>query len=630
MESCPVPSDLLASVTAPSALRRLTPSELKQLAADIREYLVATVSRTGGHLGPNLGVVELTIALHKVFNSPTDTILFDTGHQAYVHKLLTGRHDFSTLRQAGGLSGYPNRQESDHDVIENSHASTALSWAHGIALGKHMSGDESYTVALIGDGAMTGGMAWEALNNIAEDRVRRLIIVVNDNGRSYAPTIGGLHHHLNGLRTNPMYEKTLSQVKAALLASGKPGEVTYDTLRTLKRALKDVIAPQALFEDLGLKYIGPFDGHNIEDVTEALTQAKALQQPVIVHVRTEKGRGYTPAEQDHVDRFHAVGVIHPETGLPVAPSRFGWTSVFADQIMVEARKHPEIIGVTAAMMAPVGLGPFFKEFPDRVIDVGIAEQHAVTMCAGLAQAGMHPVFAVYATFLNRAFDQMLMDVSLHQAGVTFVLDRAGATGDDGASHNGMWDLALTRIIPSMELAAPRDEPTLRAALSRALQVDDHPTVVRYAKGSLPEPIPALESRFGFDILYRSDESSDLDHSPVVIVATGALCGTAVEAGRLLGRRKRKVIVVDPIWLYPVSSDLVELCRSAGAVVTVEDGIVKSGFGEELLASVAAQGRVPAWRSLGLPREFLAHQSRNSLLEGSGLSAVSIAETAMSL
>ncbi len=491
---------LLGRLRGPADVRALTPADARLLADDIRTFLVESVSRTGGHLGPNLGVVELTIAMHRTFESPLDTMVFDTGHQAYVHKILTGRSDFSRLRSRDGLSGYPSRGESEHDVVENSHASTALSWADGIAKANQLRGrGDRHVVAVIGDGALTGGMAWEALNNIADGQDRRLVIVVNDNGRSYAPTIGGMARHLDTLRTTQGYENVLTWGKRTLRRAGRPGRATYDALHGMKRGLKDVLVPQGMFEDLGIKYVGPVDGHDIGAVEQALRGAKSFGGPVIVHVITEKGRGYTPAEQDVADRFHAVGRIHPETGLPLAPSRFGWTGVFADEIVRIGRRRTDVVAITAAMLQPVGLAPFAAEFPDRVFDVGIAEQHAATSAAGMAFGGLHPVVAVYATFLNRAFDQVLMDVALHKAGVTFVLDRAGLTGDDGASHNGMWDMAMLAIVPGLRLAAPRDEPTLRAALQAAVDVDDAPTVVRYPKGALTDPIPTLEDLDGVDL-----------------------------------------------------------------------------------------------------------------------------------
>lgn len=614
---------LLERITAPADLRKLHDTQLERLCGEIRTHLIKSVSKTGGHLGPNLGVVELTVAMHRVFDSPTDTLLFDTGHQSYVHKLLTGRQDFSALRQEDGLSGYPSRSESIHDVIENSHASGSLSWADGIARYKELNGDDSWTVVVIGDGAMTGGMAWEALNNIAESQTRRVMIIVNDNGRSYAPTIGGLANHLNRLRTSEGYERTLAWGKKALMGLGEPGKAAYEALHGMKAGLKDALIPQAMFEDLGLKYVGPVDGHDILAIEEALGRAQALNEPVIVHVNTQKGRGYTPAEEDIADRFHAVGQIHPETGLPIAPQRFGWTAVFADEISKLARENNKIVGITAAMLLPVGLGPFAQEFPERVIDVGIAEQHAVAAAAGLAYAGAHPVFAVYATFLNRAFDQVLMDVALHKAGVTFILDRAGLTGDDGASHNGMWDIAMLSMVPGMRLSAPRDEETLRAALREAVSVDDAPTTVRYRKGEMPEPIPAASTYGSVDILTRPEESGE-EGKQILLVATGALVPDALEAAHTLNEEGYSVTVADPKWIIPISADLAEYARGFDEVVTVEDGLVEGGFGWALRDALASSG--PRVTALGIPRVFLSHATRDSLKRRIGLDSEGIAHS----
>ena len=602
---------VLERISSPHDVRRLTTQELDELATEIRTFLVDQVSRTGGHLGPNLGVVELTIALHRVFESPRDTLVFDTGHQAYVHKLLTGRRDFSELRRRGGMSGYPSRAESEHDVVENSHASTALSWADGIAKARELRGEsDRHTVAVIGDGALTGGMAWEALNNIAAGVDRRLVVVVNDNGRSYAPTIGGLAQHLDTLRTTQGYESVLSWGKSTLRRSGPPGRLAYDALHGLKKGIKDVVAPQGMFEDLGLKYIGPVDGHDEQAVERALRRARAFGGPVIVHVITEKGRGYTPAEQDVADRFHAVGRIHPETGLPLAPSRFGWTSVFADEIVRIGRRRPDVVAITAAMLQPVGLAPFAAEFPDRVFDVGIAEQHAATSAAGMAYAGLHPVVAVYATFLNRAFDQVLMDVALHRAGVTFVLDRAGITGDDGASHNGMWDLAMLSIVPGLRLAAPRDEPTLRAALRQAVDVDDAPTVVRYPKGTMGDPIEAVEDVDGVDVLARHEG----DGRRVLVVGIGSMAGTALAVGELLAADGTAVTVVDPRWALPVPAALVKLVGEHDHVVTIEDGLVDGGIGA-LLAQRSREANVlTPVQSFGIPATFLDHATRDEIVD----------------
>ncbi|TQL04324.1 1-deoxy-D-xylulose-5-phosphate synthase [Cellulomonas sp. SLBN-39] len=614
---------LLDRITSPADVRALPARRLGDLADEIRAFLVDRVSRTGGHLGPNLGVVELTIALHRVFESPRDTMVFDTGHQAYVHKLLTGRRDFSDLRRRGGLSGYPSRAESEHDVVENSHASTALSWADGIAKGRQLAGEhDRYTVAVIGDGALTGGMAWEALNNIASGSDRRLVVVVNDNGRSYAPTIGGLAHHLDTLRTTQGYESVLTWGKTTLRRSGAPGRFAYGALHGLKKGIKDVVAPQGMFEDLGLKYVGPVDGHDEGAVERALHRAKAFGGPVIVHVITEKGRGYSPAEQDVADRFHAVGRIHPETGLPLAPSRFGWTSVFADEIVRIGRRRPDVVAITAAMLQPVGLAPFEAEFPERVFDVGIAEQHAATSAAGLAFTGLHPVVAVYATFLNRAFDQVLMDVALHRAGVTFVLDRAGITGDDGASHNGMWDLAMLSIVPGLRLAAPRDEETLRAALRAAVDVDDAPTVVRYPKGAMGEALPALEDVDGVDVLARHDGGAGA--RKVLVVGVGSMVPTALRVGELLAGHDLSVTVVDPRWVLPVPAALVKLVGEHDHVVTVEDGLVDGGIGALTGQRAREAACLTPVQSFGVPAAFLDHATRDEIVDELRLGAHDVA------
>lgn len=604
---------LLDRIGSPADVRRLTSSQVAELADEIRTFLVANVSRTGGHLGPNLGVVELTIAMHRVFESPRDTFVFDTGHQSYVHKLLTGRGDFTRLRKRDGLSGYPSRTESEHDVVENSHASTALSWADGIAKANQLQGRaDRHVVAVIGDGALTGGMAWEALNNIAADEDRRLVVVVNDNGRSYAPTIGGLAHHLDTLRTTQGYENVLSWGKKTLKRSGTPGRMAYDALHGLKKGLKDVVAPQGMFEEFGIKYVGPVDGHDEPAVERALRRARSFAGPVIVHVITEKGRGYRPAEEDVADRFHAVGVIHPETGLPIAPSRFGWTSVFADEIVAIGRRRPDVVAITAAMLEPVGLKRFAAEFPDRVFDVGIAEQHAATSAAGMAFGGLHPVVAVYATFLNRAFDQVVMDVALHRAGVTFVLDRAGLTGDDGASHNGMWDMAMLAVVPGLRLAAPRDEDTMRRALREAVEVEDAPTVVRYPKGAMGPLIPAVDDADGVDVLARHDGATGA--RSVLVVGVGAMAETAVEVGAQLATHGLRTTVVDPRWVLPVADALVKLVGEHDHVVTIEDGLVEGGVGAQVARAAAVAGVRTPVLARGVPRRFLGHATRDQLLD----------------
>ena len=485
---------VLDRITGPRDLRDLSDAELDELAAEIRDFLVRKVSRTGGHLGPNLGVVELTLALHRVFDSPRDRIVFDTGHQSYVHKIVTGRAaGFDQLRQEGGLSGYPSQAESDHDIVENSHASTSLSYADGLAKAYAVRGEDRHVAAVIGDGALTGGMAWEALNNIAADGAtsdRRLVIVVNDNGRSYTPTVGGLANHLTTLRTSPRYEQVLDLVKKRLNGVRGVGPAVYDALHAMKKGMKDALAPQGLFEDLGLKYVGPIDGHDRTAVEQALTQAKKFNGPVIVHVMTRKGFGYDPAERHEADQFHGPGPFNIETGEENPKGQI-WTDVFADEIVTIGAERQDLVAITAAMMHPVGLHLFAARFPERTFDVGIAEQHATTSAAGLAMGGLHPVVAVYATFLNRAFDQVLMDVALHRCGVTFVLDRSGVTGDDGASHNGMWDMSILQVVPGLRLAAPRDGARLRELLREAVQVDDAPTVVRFPKGPPSADVEAV-------------------------------------------------------------------------------------------------------------------------------------------
>ena len=610
---------LLPSISGPADLKRLTPQQLADLAEEIRHYLIDSVSRTGGHLGPNLGVVELSMAIHRVFDSPRDTVVFDTGHQSYVHKLLTGRHDFATLRKQGGISGYPARTESPHDVVENSHASTSLSWAIGIATGRKLRGEtDRHTVAVIGDGALTGGMAWEALNNIAANPGLPLVIVVNDNERSYAPTIGGMADYLASLRATRNYENVLSWGKRALHRTPVVGRRMYDTLHGVKKGLKDIVSPQGMFEDLGLKYLGPVDGHDLGAMETALRRAHDFGGVVLVHAITEKGHGYTPATRDEADRFHAVGVINPETGLPLELSGRSWTDEFSDELLDLAQEREDIVAMTASMLIPVGLAPFARTHPDRVFDVGIAEQHAVTMAAGLSFAGMHPVVAIYATFLNRAFDQLLMDCALHKQGVTFVLDRAGVTGTDGPSHNGMWDMGLLSIVPGLRLAAPRDGAQIRVALREAVAVEDAPTVLRFPKGSVAEPIQAVGAHGDIDIL-RDSESPDL-----LLVSVGAMAGIATGVAEKLGAQGISTKVVDPRWVLPVSEDLLALVGAAPAVAVIEDNLVDTGIGSAIAARVRAAGNpVPVW-TYGIPKEFLDHGSRGQVLERIGLTPDTIA------
>ena len=611
---------MLENIRGPRDLKALPEESLAELAGELRQFLVHAVARTGGHLGPNLGVVELTIALHRVFDSPADRILWDTGHQSYVHKLLTGRQDFSKLRGKGGLSGYPSRAESEHDVIENSHASTVLGWADGLAKANELLGRQDHVVAVIGDGALTGGMAWEALNNIAAAKDRPLIIVVNDNERSYAPTIGGLADHLATLRTTDGYEQFLTRTKDLLERTPLIGKPLYETLHGAKKGLKDFIAPQGMFEDLGLKYVGPIDGHDIEALESALTRAKRFGGPVIVHCITEKGRGYSPAEQDEADRFHGIGPIHPDTGLPISAGGADWTSVFGEEMVKLGRERGDIVAITAAMLQPVGLDKFAKAFPNRVYDVGIAEQHAATSAAGLATGGLHPVFAVYATFLNRAFDQVLMDVALHKCGVTFVLDRAGVTGTDGASHNGMWDMSILQVVPGLRIAAPRDADQVRAQLREAVQVDDAPTVVRYSKGAVGPAVKAVGTVGGMDVLRESgSESPD-----VLLVSVGALAPMCLDIAGLLDAQGITTTVVDPRWVKPVDEALPGLAARHRVVVTVEDNGRVGGVGSAISQALRDAGVDVPLRDFGIPQQFLDHASRKEIMAEIGLTAPDIA------
>lgn len=608
---------LLDDVSCPDDLRKLTERQTVRLAAEIRRFLIDHVSRTGGHLGPNLGVVELTLAMHRVFDSPNDPIIFDTGHQSYVHKMLTGRAGlFDTLRQEGGLSGYPSRAESAHDWVENSHASTSLSWAEGLAEGIRLHRQDRTVVAVIGDGALTGGMAWEALDSIADQQDLRLVIVVNDNGRSYYPTVGGLANRLSTIRTDPRYEETLDRIRQHV--SDKPlGRQVYGLMHGVKAGMKDALIGQGIFSDLGIKYLGPVDGHDIDSLERVLELARRYRQPVIVHAITSKGKGYPAAERNQEDHFHTVGAMDPVTCVPVKTGGGEtWTQAFAQTLVEIGRRRDDVVAITAAMLHPVGLAPFAQQFPDRVFDVGIAEQHALTSAAGLSAAGMHPVVALYATFLNRAFDQLLMDVGLHHQGVTVVLDRAGITGSDGPSHNGMWDMAMCSIVPGLRLASPRDRGHLRSLLHEAVDIDDGPTVIRYSKDAMPAQVPVLESRGGLDVLSRGEDGG------LLLVAHGQLCGPALEACRLLDGPAPTV--VSPRWDLPVCDELVAMAQAARGVVSVEDGVVVGGLGSRLSQELRSRAVWTPVRELGIPSRYLAQASRSSLMARLGLDAEGIA------
>ncbi|HEX6246727.1 MAG TPA: 1-deoxy-D-xylulose-5-phosphate synthase [Nocardioidaceae bacterium] len=610
----------LESITGPRDLRELDDHQLDELATEIRDFLVTKVSRTGGHLGPNLGVVELTMALHRVFDSPTDRIVFDTGHQAYVHKALTGRaSQFDSLRQEGGLSGYPSQAESDHDVVENSHASTALSYADGLAKAYSIRGEDRHVVAVIGDGALTGGMAWEALNNIAADQDRKLVIVVNDNGRSYTPTVGGLANHLTTLRTNPRYEQVLDLVKKRLNGVRGVGPAVYDALHAVKKGMKDALAPQGLFEDLGLKYVGPIDGHDRPAVENALIQAKKFGGPVIVHVMTKKGFGYDAAERHEADNFHSPGPFDVETGVENPKGQI-WTDIFAEEMVALGAERKDLVAITAAMLHPVGLDQFAARYPERTFDVGIAEQHAATSAAGLAMGGLHPVVAIYATFLNRAFDQVLMDVALHRCGVTFVLDRSGVTGDDGASHNGMWDMSVLQVVPGLRLAAPRDGARLRELLREAVQVDDAPTVVRFPKGPPIADVERVDHAGSMDVLVRNGAKD------VLLVGVGSMAATSVDVAGRLAAQGIGVTVVDPRWVKPLDPAIVDLARDHRLVVSVEDNGLTGGVGSVLLQTLNAAGVDTPVRLHGIPQRFLDHAKRAKILDEIGLTAQKLARS----
>ena len=623
----PATSDcaLIDTIKEPSDLRRLSPDQLAVLAAEIRDFLVAKVARTGGHLGPNLGVVELTLALHRVFDSPKDRILFDTGHQAYVHKILTGRQSgFDLLRQRGGLTGYPSRAESEHDLIENSHASTALSYADGIAKAFALRHEDRHVVAVVGDGALTGGMCWEALNNIASAG-NPLVIVVNDNGRSYAPTIGGLADHLATLRLNPGYEKVLDLVKEALGRTPLVGGPMFDVLHAVKKGIKEAVAPQAMFEDLGIKYVGPVDGHDIEAMESALRKAKRYGSSVIVHAVTTKGYGYRPAEEDTDDCLHAPGsAFDPRTGKLLAAASTKWTGIFAEELVAIADERADIVGITAAMPGPTGIAKLMHKYPERAYDVGIAEQHAVTSAAGLAMAGLHPVVAVYATFLNRAFDQVLLDVAMHGLPVTFVLDRAGITGPDGPSHYGIWDLSVFGTIPGMRIAAPRDATTLRQELREAVAIEDGPTLVRFPTGTVPADLPALERVGGVDGHGGVDVLTRGERRDVLMIGVGVFAHLAVDAAARLGEQGYGVTVVDPRWVRPVPIELIGLARAHRLVVTVEDGIRTGGVGDAFAKALRdAEVDIPL-RDLGVPQGWHPHGTRAEILASVGLTAQDVA------
>jgi len=606
---------LLECINGPEDLKQLNQDQLTCLAGEIRDVLVETVTKTGGHLGPNLGVVELTIAVHRVFDSPRDKIVWDTGHQAYVHKLLTGRFaQFGTLRQRGGLTGYPSRAESEHDLVENSHASTSLSYADGLAKAYKLRGEPDRTVvAVIGDGALTGGMAWEALNNIAAAKDSRLVMIVNDNGWSYQPTIGGLAEHLAAIRVNPRYEHVLDYIKTTLPRAPLVGPPLYGTLHRVKKGIKDVIQPQVMFEDLGIKYVGPIDGHDERLMETALRHARDFGGPVIVHVITKKGFGYPAAEQNEIDCLHQFPAAGAQPGT--------WSRVFGDELLAIGARRSDVVAITAAMLHPTGLAYFADAYPDRTYDVGIAEQHAVTSAAGLAMGGLHPVVAIYSTFLNRAFDQTLMDVALHRLPVTFVLDRAGITGLDGASHHGMWDGSIMQLIPGMKIAAPRDAKRIAELLNEAVEISDGPTVVRFPKGDVGGEVEAVAKLGDMDVLQSPAPGLAED---VLLVGAGPMALTGLEIADRLAGHGIGVTVVDPRWTKPVDAALTGAARRHRLVVTIEDNGRVGGFGDAVARLLRDHDVDVPVKTFGLPQEFLAHGTRQEVLDEAGLSSQQLA------
>ncbi|WP_454974138.1 1-deoxy-D-xylulose-5-phosphate synthase [Corynebacterium propinquum] len=617
---------LLRGIRTPADLKALSPEQLPTLAEEIRDFLIEHVSVTGGHLGPNLGVVELTLALHRVFDSPEEPFIFDTSHQSYVHKIVTGRADrFTTLRQKDGLSGYTARAESEHDWTESSHASASLAYADGLSKGFALDGRGKHNVvAVVGDGALTGGMCWEALNNIAAGKDRNVVIVVNDNGRSYSPTIGGFAENLAHLRISGPYDDLMEHGKKTLKSMGWVGNRAFEALHAFKEGVKHTVLPTEMFPELGMKYVGPVDGHDFDALDQAFSYAKNYQGPIIVHVVTEKGHGYEHAVNDEADQMHSTGAIDPVTGLPKSKSKPGWTQVFTKELLAAAEKRSDIVAITAAMAGPTGLAPFAEHFPDRFFDVGIAEQHAVASASGLALAGFHPVVAVYSTFLNRAFDQLLFDVALLDQPVTLVLDRAGVTGSDGASHNGVWDLSVASVVPGIRIAAPRDGVQLAALFHEALLVDDGPTIVRFPKGSLPPELPVWASLAdGVDIMHYSDAEDGSDNvereKTVLVIAVGSMVETAVIAAQA----HENVTVVDPGWVSPVAESLYSLASDHDAVLTVEDGIVRGGIGSLVAEEFSAAGITTPVRHMGFPAVFPLHASRNELLAEVGLDVAGI-------
>ena len=634
---------VLEVIRQPSDLRGLTTPELEQLAAEIRDFVVAAVSETGGHLGSNLGAVELTLALHRVFDSPRDAILWDTGHQAYIHKIVTGRRGgFSQLRQAGGISGYPSREESVHDFIENSHASTVLSYAYGLAVARDagQTPDRNHIVAIIGDGSMTGGMAYEALNNLGHSS-KRVIIVLNDNGRSYAPTISNLSQGAPGerktgtlsktlikIRINPVYVRRQRKIEKFLKNLPLIGTQAERGMEAFKAGVREYLQPPAFFEALGVRYVGPIDGHDIEAMEHAFTAAeqRVEEGPVVIHVITEKGRGYSPAEDDDEKHLHDAPVFDPINGPPKSVPT-GYTEAFADTIIKLAEQDSRIVAITAAMPGPTGLIQFQEHFPDRFFDVGIAEQHAVTAAAGMAMGGMRPVVALYSTFLNRAWDQVVYDVAMHRLPVIFCLDRAGITGDDGPSHHGVYDMALLSKVPGMRVLAPSSTQELQQMLSDAISLaDTGPVAIRYPKG-LARNVD--ENDIGSGLQAR--KLVDGPTKRVCILAIGKLVGAALEAAETLKASNVDVTVWDVRSCSPLDPAMIADAMQHDVVITAEDGIRDGGIGMTIentindmsISNTSTMHKRPIVQVLGVPTTFVPTAKPQVILHQMGLDAEGI-------
>ncbi len=603
---------ILEQISCPADLRDLDQSQLDKLCGEIREFIVDKVSnsKSGGHLGSNLGIVELTVALHRVLDSPKDVLLFDTGHQAYVHKMLTGRQSgFDSLREADGMSGYPSQEESPHDWIENSHASTVLGYAHGLATAfetQNHPGGSRRIVAVLGDGSLTGGMAYEGLNNLGHSGAD-VTVILNDNGRSYAPTISHLTDSLVKIRSNPVYMKRQRRLEGFAAKLPIVGKLSQTGIRASKAAIREAFEPQAFFEMLGVRYMGPFDGHDIGEIETALENSGQFTGPVVLHVQTQKGRGYPPAENDPIKHMHDIGAVKPES----------YTAAFAESLIKLGEEHDDLIAITAAMPDSTGLLPFRERFPDRVLDVGIAEQHAVTAAAGMAMGGMRPVVALYSTFMTRAIDQANLDVGLHRQPVIFCLDRAGITGDDGPSHHGILDMVLLSKIPGMTILCPSSYQELQQMLSDAYDITSGPVCIRWPK--TPPPIVSD------DLVGRGLEARlDREGSDVCIIGIGKMFAAAQEAADLLAADGISATVWDPRVAKPLNQDMLQQAAGHRLVVTIEDGLAEGGIGANIAAELS--GRGPQVTVLGVPTDYLPHGKADAILESLGLDAAGVAET----